>query len=1299
MLKRTIPFLTLALVLASCSKEKSYEEEYKPKVESLSDFPCSKDIENAKAMLYVPMTLGTPREVADANPFYQGDAKMVKCVFNKDGIEILEFEKDSRFADNDLNHMPVLQIPGDYKEFGCTEDAYGDCSNKEEEKTDLEWNEKSNFEADYSSMEVKEVNMLDLTNIDGDSCVNVEGVKVVGTEKSANGTFNIEIEKTYKVKNTWRCIRSNYFNDKLSYSSFKVRFFYSMVSLDQISSKDYEPKEYSIPDHGMFGLFKSEVKNLDNIFDSRRKEIKYLANRWNPNKKELVYYLSKSYNKESNKAILKATMESMEVMNSNLDDAGVNFKLKFVQQTEDDNISPGDLRYNSIVLIDDPLANGLLGYAPTVKNPLTGEIVQGHVNMYGGVLISGTRSVYEQAVDIMEKQAQKTASVAKVTYDSSIYKDSGLPSVLIPKGNNTLVSSTTITPIASTEIRKLDMEDLLARDLSLGKVKVAGIQKANAAKAKLEKQTFDDSAYFDKLMSRKFEGMGFFEKKIAEKKIDDLKFSAHSKNTPEFFPIAGTTKAVYPALLQIPGIKNASGILKRWIKLTDIQKEKIKEIILVNRYVATFVHEMGHSLGLRHNFAGSTDATNFYSDKEAARATLVNYEVNNGVPNVKAPAYSSVMDYAVSEYNELSAFGKYDIAALRFSYTNTLKAGTGRVVPLVKGITIADFKKLYNQSVKDAIVKEAKGINGFPQDVDYDRTVTILNNILAEPSYPQDFKDYIKSILALENESIGDYKFCTDENAGLSSTCNRFDEGTNLYEIAKFRTERYERVYKYGNFRDDKKRFKTGDLDYYAQRKFSQFQTMRDIFEMYDLYAQFIGQDALNVKCSPKDVSSNFVCEINESVKVIGDFFLDLIKTPDLTCAVADKLSPTVVTSLVKMAKVNEDVKTSDLAEGKYILTNCFEPEVKEYFAKKDLVVVGENGKFLNSHRDSHPDFKYADDIAIRGIWSDKAIAMRMLFERRHGNGTNDENHLALIDHPYIAKKFKSLMKHMVMGNKLENPLPFKTEDGKKFIIPYILEADTEFNQIDDDLRGIKSYFNQPAGGKGNLLETLMSQVHRAHYAIQGDAKNTQYEASNYVTIRKVDGLVPEDLRIEGYLFIPVLDDGDLQSFLSAKVNVLGYHMMSTKVLKEKFEKIDGKSYTKVIEFKKNPSLPDSFDAIDKVFFSLSAGDQDVLVQNGMTPGLSYEAFLSFAKDEVRAKNLFTVYEKIQKIGNVNFLNEIISEKKYLIENGPRDLSEDEIFLFEYEADFLENFVNKVHTEEVINYYYNQLKKLKNHIK
>jgi hypothetical protein len=111
-------------------------------------------------------------------------------------------------------------------------------------------------------------------------------------------------------------------------------------------------------------------------------------------------------------------------------------------------------------------------------------------------------------------------------------------------------------------------------------------------------------------------------------------------------------------------------------------------------------HEMGHTLGLRHNFAGSTDianygdgyyATNNYPAMMESVETLVKEEVakpdynpttlGDKVYRLKKEfnseiayyTYSSVMDYQREAYIHASGLGKWDYAALKFVYGRSIE--------------------------------------------------------------------------------------------------------------------------------------------------------------------------------------------------------------------------------------------------------------------------------------------------------------------------------------------------------------------------------------------------------------------------------------------------------------------------------------------------------------------------------------------------------------------------------------------------------------------------------------------------
>jgi hypothetical protein len=1289
-----------ALLLAGCAKEKAYDEEYKAEIESMADFPCGKTLDQAPKMLYVPMTLGTPRKVREANPFYQGDEKVVKCLFTKDGIEIIELEKDERFADNTLNHSPVLSIPVEYKQFGCAEDDYGDCTNKEEEKKELEWFQKTQVEADYADLKVKEVNMLDLTNIEGSDCVKSEGVKVVSTEKSPDGVLNIQLEKSYKLSKKWECIRNNYFEDNFKDNSFKVRFFYSMVSLDKLSTPGYEKVEYPITNHDVFGFFKSKNTRLNDDFDSQRKEETYLINRWDPNKEVLTYYLSPSYSLEKNKPILEATMKSLEVMNRNLETAGVNFRLQFIEQPDAKTAkSPGDLRYNSIVLIDDPLANGLLGYAPTVKNPETGEIIQGHINMYGGVLTSGTRWVYEGAIDVMEEElaSQKQDRFDEsITLDIQALKDLKIDNFPAVRFEQALGVAATDTSSLVQNNYVMKKEYRVSQDIEVPAIENLSSDKfVRFHKEQLirSKQEVDFRARFNQLMSRQFEGMNEIEKRIAMEEADEYGYKLDTKHHVEFFPIAATTKAVFPELKEIEGILDSRGILKRWVQLTKAQKEKVKTIILVRRYVATFVHEMGHSLGLRHNFKGSFDADNFYTDKEAQDLGMD-----------QAPAYSSVMDYSFSEFNQLGAFGKYDVAALKYGYTGDLTLENGQPMKVPEGTTnLFKFRTEFNENIQKHFIKNAKEqfeehLELFKKplkDIKFYEAHKLIEVISKNPNLPASIQTTIGNLLGILKWRINEFEYCTDENASLSSSCNRFDEGSTLAEVAKHRVERYEQWYRYRNFRDGRLDFSANDMDSYIVSRYRGFAQTRDLLEDAERFLEAFGPGVLIDGCSQEETMVYWFCDmVNDhkaAIDTIGDHFINILKTPDLTCAIAHKDSPKKIIKLEKMYDIYNSIKY-DIK--KHLVTSCFDDEVKAHFAEDDLIVVGENGKFLNGFKDTNPDYKYITDRAVRGFWPDKVMAFRYLLDRTGRSSTTDRSHFALVDHPIIKQKLDNVLEHMVLGKPLDNPLPFKKENGELFVIPYTLVGE-KIQNLESHHRGLKRFLGMPMNGEADLTKIILAQVKNLNTSFGTKAREKASIANNYVTVRRDDGFLADNMRLGGALF---RTQGD-KFFVATERNHLAYFMMDVQDKKPKLDKMGKAVIAKIYKQRTNPEAPEGVTAAEALFFGIDVGYQ-VAINNSLKTGQLYPeaVFISVFGEEI-GKALFVFYQAASKDSEVaKKMQELTDLKDKLMKEPMADATEDEKALFGESIDILKDYLDGAMSAETFDFYNDQLSILPKHI-
>src|SRR5690606_28070988 len=92
----------------------------------------------------------------------------------------------------------------------------------------------------------------------------------------------------------------------------------------------------------------------------------------------------------------------------------------------------------------------------------------------------------------------------------------------------------------------------------------------------------------------------------------------------------------------------------------------------------------------------------------------------------------------------------------------------------------------------------------------------------------------------------------------------------------------------------------------------------------------------------------------------------------------------------------------------KYVPTSCFDPAVVDAMANDTdpatrrpapKVVKGEAGKFLNGFKDNDPNHIYVTDRFVIGVWMDKLMAMKSLFQRETGRPTTDDGFMAMVDH------------------------------------------------------------------------------------------------------------------------------------------------------------------------------------------------------------------------------------------------------------------------------------------------------------
>lgn len=862
--------------------------------------------------------------------------------------------------------------------------------------------------------------------------------------------------------------------------------------------------------------------------------------RWNPKKGKIIYDLGKNFAKKENALVKELTYKTFDSINKSLDLAQAGFNLELRESSD---FSPGDIRHSVVNLIDESLESGLLGYGPTVANPRTGEIIRGSVNMYSGALRLQLRGLWNDMVAV-SKKTKKLENTPVAESDSDNTAAASEPSAISESTPN-VVDLTS----ESRSLPGRTSTNSLSRDMKITKVP-------------------------GELMS------------IVEKKENLLKkYSEHCAFVPEFLNSATTAKNLLPGIENLPGNFFTNGkILKDWSELTSEEKQIAENFIFPYIYTTTLIHEMGHNLGLRHNFGGSFDKANFFSKEEAKE---------HGLTHV--PKYSSIMDYTGNDMEENLLYGKYDIAAFRFGYARKLETADGSLIP--------------------------------------------VNGTLA------------KTLEANKDIKLKNYFFCTDENEGLSPQCNKFDEGTNYTEIAQNIIEKYEYSYDFLNFRDGRNNYDTSFARSYFESRYRQFKQLRAIFEDWKREKRFQPTQKI-FGCSTSTADNpiykascdDLADKINASI-MAGRFFLRVIKTPDHLCALADPENPGVTTKLASLSKILE--KNGSITKGAF--KSCFDPALVDLYNNtveldgSRYVVRGEVGKYLNHQISNDPDHNDINDRGAIGIWLDKLLATKFLYQRFDEiPGTAGEENLSIF--PEIEDEIRNFYAHIVGGVPLYEPVKFTNKDGEEYEdnISYSLTFDEKINQTDIESFFVK-FFNLQEMGDPSALKSVLENAKRWELALGGDSIK---EARKHVAFFSV-GFRPKDSgNFDGNMYRSYLL-GDYYVGADSG-NALASKMIYTVTLFEALENIGTEKVKKVYDMVNEPPFIATLPAKEKKAVELGLDGLKLVKQikekDPNTRSDTFKTYLRTLKIPSTAKRSYNLYFEVFKNNSIEELDKAITK-------------------------------------------------------
>ena len=364
---------------------------------------------------------------------------------------------------------------------------------------------------------------------------------------------------------------------------------------------------------------------------------------------------------------------------------------------------PGDVRFSFVNWVHKYYEGfSLLGLGPSNSDPLTGEIISGTANMYVYNDWAATR--VQEMVQLLNgdirpdrfvdgvnavnwvKQAKKGGAGRRTVSGDQLAK---MYKATAPRGG-----TASTKPLSFLGLDKYKGSALQHRRLLLSSAHNAGLFNGAGDKSEGKLRSLKGTPLESSLVNNEILlAMGIRPgSKLSKELLAKASISRGGLfgllDAMDKHRLRLTERNAYLAEMADDAIIGLARDLKKK-KLTPQQIwDRARELIMT----AVTTHEMGHSLGLKHNFAGSEDVFNYHQGDKVTDAGYWNLRPARGTktpaPRWKPPtstvagaisekelsgcihdhAYSSIMDYAARYTLDGMGLGRYDRAALMYGY-------------------------------------------------------------------------------------------------------------------------------------------------------------------------------------------------------------------------------------------------------------------------------------------------------------------------------------------------------------------------------------------------------------------------------------------------------------------------------------------------------------------------------------------------------------------------------------------------------------------------------------------------------
>ena len=481
----------------------------------------------------------------------------------------------------------------------------------------------------------------------------------------------------------------------------------------------------------------------------------------------------------------------------------------------------GDVRFSFLNWVNEQQPDGPLGYGPSGTDGETGRVISANANIYGAGLDNYARSAVDTVralngkldlADLLHGKnfsewiefGQKTQTATQALSPATVAKaDARRQSLRAKMG---------LKPAALERGKQVDpraMSDQFSAVKNLAKPVPFGANIRSPGYDRLDRAMQDPD--FAALMVP-----GEFQQLLAP---------AYNKGRPADEPSPELEEAARLASTDLRGFakrfedRNAflgkhridtfemmdDAVIGKALELKGETPENLYKLLRREIFRGVTLHEIGHTMGLTHNFEGSVDALNYQDEYWAKRSTIPPGDSDNNGINDQAEArvpeytYSTIMDYHGRFNSDNAGLGKYDLAAMKTAYASTVEVFEDDVeLPAVPDFGLYVAYVYGNEAVPSLLGGDLKTLTRRKDvpisSVVNDRAAGIVRNTDA-------------LIGSMSDASVGfdvardvPYAYC-EHTYLFRPRCKMFDQGSTNLEIVHNSISRYWNYYYFNNFR------------------------------------------------------------------------------------------------------------------------------------------------------------------------------------------------------------------------------------------------------------------------------------------------------------------------------------------------------------------------------------------------------------------------------------------------------------------------------------------------------------------